>query len=154
LFNSTASKTVLQNPQNAALSEAYYKAFISLNAAAPRTTSNRVYTTGRVAANLLGKNLSDQLNYTAADEQRYGVGAGTPTNVADIAHALIIAVKAFKLGLTSSLIMPAMRDDPHGAFQNMATLSSTVMTLGKIFDAFMADCLAAPDPSCGSKTLA
>jgi hypothetical protein len=154
LFNSTASKTVLMNPQNASLSEAYYKAFISLNAVAPRTTANRVYTTGRVAANLLGKNLSDQLKVTPADEQRYGVGAGTPTNVLEIAHGLITAVKAFKLGLTSSLVMPAMRDDPHGAFQNMATLTSTVMALGKILDSFMADCLASPDPSCQSKTLA
>jgi hypothetical protein len=153
LFNSAASRTVLMDPKNAQVSEAYYKAFLSLNAAAPRQTVAKTYGTGKVAANLLGKNLSDQLKVTPADEQRYGVSQGTPTNVMDIAHGFIIAIKAFKLGLTSSLIMPAMRDDPHGAFQNMQTLESTVMALGKIFDAFMADAMNAPDPACQSKTL-
>jgi hypothetical protein len=154
LFNSAASRTVLQNPQNAALNEAYYKAFLDLNAAAPRQTSVRTYGTGKVAANLLGKNLSAQLQVTADDESRYGVNANTMTNVLEIAHGLITAIKAFKLGLTSSLIMPAMKDDPHGAFQDMQGLNTTVMTLGKIFDAFLADAMATPDPSCSAKTLA
>src|SRR5207237_474164 len=91
---------------------------------------------------------------TPADEARYGVGAGTATNVMEIAHALITGIKAFKLGLTSSLVMPAMGDDPHGAFQNMTSLTNTVMQLGKILDAFMADAMATPDPACQSKTLA
>jgi TAT (twin-arginine translocation) pathway signal sequence len=68
LFNSAASKTVLQDPKNAALSEAYYKAFLQLNAAAPRQTTVKTYGTGKVAANLLGKNLSDQLRVLPADE--------------------------------------------------------------------------------------
>jgi hypothetical protein len=153
LFNSAASRTLLADPKNAALSEAYYKAFLELNAAAPRTSTVKTYATGRVAANLLGKNLADQLKVQPADEARYGVGSGTPTNVLDIAHGLIIAIKAFKLGLTSSLVMPAMRDDPHGAFQDKASLNATVMALGKIFDGFMADALATPDPACGSRTL-
>jgi hypothetical protein len=71
LFNSSASKTILADPKNAGLSEAYYKAFLSLNAAAPRQTTARVYDTGKVAANLLGKNLSDQLAVQAADNTRY-----------------------------------------------------------------------------------
>jgi hypothetical protein len=153
LFNSAASKTVLQDPKNAALSEAYFKAFVDLNAAAPRKAAMPGYATGRVASNLLGKNLSSQLMVTQADEQRYGVGSGTATNVLEIAHALITAVKAFKLGLTSSLIMPAMDDDPHGAFQDMANLNMTVMQLGKIFDSFMADAMATPDPACTEKSL-
>jgi len=153
LFNSTASRTMLKLPQDASLSEAYYKAFLDLNAAAPRQTTARAYNTGRVAANLLGKNLADQLKITPEDDARYGVNAGTPTNVQEIAHGLCTAVKAFKLGLTSSLIMPAMRDDPHGAFQNMQTLQSTVMMLGKILDTFIADAMATPDPSCQNKTL-
>jgi hypothetical protein len=154
LFNSAASKTVLADPKNAALSEAYYKAFVNLNAAAPRQSAAPGYNTGKVASNLLGKNLSSQLMVTQADEQRYGVGSGTATTVMEIAHALITAVKAFKLGLTSSLVMPAMDDDPHGAFADMANLNMTVMQLGKIFDAFMADAMNAPDPSCQQKNLA
>jgi hypothetical protein len=153
LFNSAASKTILATPTNAGVDEAYYKAFLTLNAAAARQSTVPVYQTGRVATNLLGKNLSSQLQVTAADETRYGVSASTPTNVMEIAHALITGVKAFSLGLTASLILPAMRDDPHGAFQNMTTLTDTVMTLGKIFDAFLADCIAAPDPACQAKSL-
>jgi hypothetical protein len=153
LFNSAASKTILMDPKNAALSEAYYKAFLQLNAAAPRTSVVKTYDTGKVAANLLGKNMSDQLKVLPADDARYGITSSTPTTIQEIGHALIIAIKAFKLGLTSSLIMPAMRDDPHGAFQNMQSLTSNVMMLGKIFDSFMADALATPDPACGSRTL-
>ena len=154
LFNSAASRTLLQDPKNAALSEAYYKAFLDLNAAAPRQTSVKTYGTGKVASNLLGKNLSSQLEVTAADEARYGVSPNTMANVLEIAHGLITAIKAFRLGLTSSLIMPAMKDDPHGAFQDMTSMTATVMSLGKIFDAFMADAMATPDPSCQNKTLA
>jgi hypothetical protein len=155
LFNSAASRTVLSTPQTADLHEVYYKAFLGLNAASPRPQVQRAYATGRVAANLLGKNLSEQLQVTPQDEQRYGVGTGSPTTLLEIAHALCTAVKAFKLGLTSCLVLPAMQDDPHGAFQSMATLQSTVKTLGTIFDAFMADCALAPDPAgCSGKTLA
>ncbi len=75
---------------------------------------------------------------------------GAQTNIVEIAHAMCTAVKAFKLGLTSAVIIPAMRDDPHGAFNNMNQLQANVTALGKIFDAFMADCASIPDPSgCG-----
>jgi len=149
LFNSTASKTLLATPQAAALSDAYYKAFLNLNAAAGLKTMERPHNMGKVAANLLGKNLASQLQPTTADDVRYSI-QGAPTNVMEIGRALCIAVKAFKMGLTSAVILPAMRDDPHGAFNNMTGLMNNVAMLGKIFDAFMADCTAAPDPSgCG-----
>jgi hypothetical protein len=154
LFNSEASKTILAVPADAALNEAYYKAFLNLNAAAARASVAPVYDTARVATNLLGKNLSTQLAVTTADMTRYGVSSSTASNVLEIAQCLITGVKAFKLGLTASVIVPAMRDDPHGAFQNATTLNNTVMTLGKILDAFMADCIATPDPSCQSASLA
>lgn len=149
LFNSAASRTLLQTPAAAALNDSYYRTFLSLNAASARATLAAPGNTGKVAANLLGKNLSSQLLPTAADDTRYGV-SGAQTNIVEIAHAMCTAVKAFKLGLTSSVIIPAMRDDPHGAFNNMAQLQMNVTALGKIFDAFMADCASIPDPSgCG-----
>jgi hypothetical protein len=155
LFNSVASKTLLQTPQNAGLDEAYFKAFLSLNSIAARPSVAQVYDTSKVATNLLGRNLSAQLTVTAADDVRYGVTAATPTNIVEIAHALCTGVKAFGLGLTSCLVLPAMQDDPHPAFQNMTLLASNVKTLGMIFDAFMADCMALPDPAgCTGKTLA
>lgn len=153
LFNSAASKTLLSTPQAAELNDAYYNAFLSLNAASGRKTLDRPSTTAKVAADLLGKNLSAQLQPTAADDARYGI-TGAPTNVVEIGRALCTAVRAFKLGLTSALVMPAMRDDPHGAFTDMTSLQANVLALGKIFDAFMADCAATPDPSGCGKTLA
>ena len=39
---------------------------------------------------------------------RYGITGSTPTNIAEIGTAMGTAVKAFALGLTSSLIVPAM----------------------------------------------
>ena len=155
LFNSVASKTLLQTPQNAGLDEAYMNAFLSLNAAASRSSVKSAYNTSRVATGLLGQNLASRLAVTAADDARYGVTASTPTNIVEIAHALCTGVKAFGLGLTSCLILPAMQDDPHGAFQDMQTLASNVKTLGMILDAFVADAMALPDPAgCSGQTLA
>ncbi len=155
LFNSAASRTLLQGPANAALNEAYYKAFLGLNAAAGRQTMVKGYQAGKVAANLLGKNLADALKPTTADLAAYGVGAGTPTSISDMANALITGVRAFKLGLTSMLVIPAFRDDPHGAFGAGVDAPTTrVAALGKLLDGFMTDCANAPDPSCSSKSLA
>ncbi len=155
LFNSAASKTLLAAPANASLHEAYYKAFVGLNAAAGRSTFASSLNTGKVAVNLLGKNLSDQLKPTAQDDANYGIDAGTATKFVEIAHALMTGVKAFRLGLTSSLIIPAMRDDPHGMFAGGDQMAvQTAATLGRILDAFMADCAKTPDPSCTSKSLA
>jgi hypothetical protein len=153
LFNSAASKSLLQDPANAQLAQAYFNAFSQLNAAANQRTLSKTYGTARTAQALLAKNLSDQLKMSADDEARYGITAATPTSVAEIGRAMGTAVKAFKLGLTSSLIIPAMDDDPHGAFQNMNTLTSNVQALGRIFDAVMADALSAADPGGGSGKL-
>jgi hypothetical protein len=154
LFDSVASKTLLATPSNAALGEAYYKAFLGLNAAAGRPSVAKGYETGKVAANLLGQNLATQLKPTPADDAMYGINAGSPTALTEIAHGLATAVKAFKLGLTSSLIMPAYRDDPHGLFSNGdGTPMTDSVNLGKVLDAFMAQCLATPDPTCSSKSL-
>ncbi len=68
-------------------------------------------------------------------------------------HALVTA-KAFALGLTSSVVLPAMEDDPHGAFNDMNALRTVTTQLGKILDGFMGDLAAVPDTSCGGTTLA
>ena len=147
LFNSAASKTLLKDPGQAKIAGAYFNALSQLNAAAGRKVVQKTYGTARTAQGLLAKNLASQLAFTAADKARYGIDSGTPSNVREIGQAMCTAVKAFALGLTSSLIVPAMQDDPHGAFQNMTTLTATVKALGKIFDTFMADAMAIPDPS-------
>jgi hypothetical protein len=154
LFNSAASQAILQKPKDAALFEAYYKAFAAFDKAADRPTWARQLRTGKSSANFLGKNLASQLAPSAADLTRYGIDSGTPTKLSEIGRALITAVKAFKLGLTQSVVMPAMRDDPHGAFQNMANLQMTVKMLGGMLDAFLGDLGMIQDPLCTSRTMA
>jgi hypothetical protein len=153
LFNSAASKTLLQDPKSAQLAQAYFNAFSSLNAAAGQKSVTKTYGTARTAQSLLAQNLADKLKMSPDDLTRYGISGSTPTTISEIGTAMGTAVKAFALGLTSSLVIPAMQDDPHGAFGNMQTLKSNVATLGKIFDAFMADALAAADPAGGAGKL-
>jgi hypothetical protein len=154
LFNSAASRAILADPGDASLFEAYYKAFLGMHSAAGRPTWQRPLRTGKSSANFLGKNLSLQLRPTSEDLARYGIDGGSPTKLVEIAKALSTTARAFKLGLTSSVIMPVMRDDPHGAFADTNNLMSTVATLGRIFDEFMNDLLASPDPVCTSRSLA
>ncbi len=154
LFNSAASQTLLANPKAAALNESYYKAFLQLNAASGKVTTNRALDTAKVANALLGKNLSEKLRPTAQERQMYGVDASTPTALLEIADAFITGVKAFQLGLCSCLILPAFLDDPHGAFADMSGTVSRVQTLGKIFDGLIAHAATIPDPSGCSRTLA
>jgi hypothetical protein len=154
LFNSAASRQILQIPGDASLYDAYYKALLGLNKAADRPTQLRGLRVGKQAASFLGQNLSQQLMVTEADLERYGITEGTPNKLRSMARAFIVGVKAFKLNLTQSIVMPAMRDDPHGAFGDMGTLSETIATLGRIMDEFMNDLAAAPDPSCSAKSLA
>jgi hypothetical protein len=157
LFNSQASQTLLKVPQNASLHEAYYKAFLGLNAAAGRATMLDPLATGKVACNLLGRNLASALTPTAADDQRYGVasGFGAASKFVEIAHSMCTAVKAFGLGLTNCVIAPAMLDDPHDMFASGNTMAQeTAQTLGQIITAFMTDCANTPDPSCSGQTLA
>jgi len=154
LFNSAASKQILSVPEDAALYEAYYKAFLGLNKASARPTQLRGLRVGKQAAGFLGQNLAAQLQVTALDLTRYGIDGGSPSKLSDLARALIVSAKAFKLNLTQSVIMPALRDDPHGAFGDMGTLRSTVQGIGKILDGFMGDLAAIDDPACGAKSLA
>lgn len=152
LFNSAASSAggALQSATDARVFEAYYKANVALRRAATQPTFARGIRTGKAAAGLLGQNLADQLRPTADDLTRYGIIRGTPGNLQDIAVTLITTVKAFKLDLTSSVMLPGMNDDPHPAFQNLTDLQTKVQTLGSIWSAFMADLQATPDPRCGT----
>jgi hypothetical protein len=156
LFNSAASRSggLLESSADAGLYDAHYAALASLNRAAGRPTQTKSYGTAKTAARLLGTNLASQLAITDADRARYGVNAGTRTNLRELAENLMVTAKAFRMGLTSSVVMPAMNDDPHGAFNDMANLRNTAMTMGMILDGFMADLAAAEDASCAGTTLA
>ena len=146
LFNSAASRTggLLANTSDAALYKAHYQAFIQLNRAANRPTTNIGYTTATSAAAFLGTNLSAKLAVTPADLTRYGITGTTRNTVTALGRTMIIAVKAFKLGLTNGIVVPAMQDDPHGAFDNNDVATVPAQLKG-IFDGFMNDLKATLD---------
>lgn len=140
LFNSAASRAggLLSNAADAQLYKAHYDAFAQLNRAAERSTQRASYQTASNAAQFLGTNLAAKLQITQDDLNRYGIDGTTRNNVRDIGRALIVAVKAFRMGLTNAIALPAMRDDPHGAFADGSAMSVPPM-LKKVFDGFMND---------------
>ncbi|HEY4181633.1 MAG TPA: hypothetical protein VGM90_32540 [Kofleriaceae bacterium] len=146
LFNSAASRAggLLANTSDATLYKAHYDALIQLNRAANRSTTKSAYLTAQGAAKFLGTNLSAKLAVADADLTRYGIGAGTRANVTAIGRAFIVAVKAFKLGLTNAIVLPAMRDDPHGAFDS-GDVNTVPMMLKGIFDGLMNDLVNTTD---------
>lgn len=146
LFNSAASRAggLLSVTDDAALYKAHYDAFIQLNRAADRSTTKASYLTGQGAAQFLGTNLAAKLEITDADLQRYGINGSTRGNVAAIGRAFIVAVKAFKMGLTNSIVLPAMNDDPHGAFAD-GSVDTVPGQLKAVFDGFMNDLVATTD---------
>jgi hypothetical protein len=144
LFNSVASSMggLLSNASgsDAALFKAHFETLIQLNRAANRSTTKTAYTTATGAAGFLGKNLAAQLQVNNDDLMRYGL-AGPVTvrnSVAQMARALIITAKAFKLNLTNSVMFPAQDDDPHGAFdsKDVDVVPGQMKTM---FNAFMDD---------------
>jgi len=153
LFNSAASRagSVLENAADAEIYDAHYKALLSLNRMSGRPTSKRSLATGREASALLGQNLANALAPTNADLARYGISAATPSKLTNLARTLIVTARAFALGLTSSVVLSALKDDPHGAFTNMTNLRNTTASLGLILDAFMDDLSTMDDPACSEK---
>lgn len=137
LFNSAASRSLLKVQSDAFLYKAHYDTMTQLNRASNRSTTKIAYTTASGAAGFLGTNLADKLQITDADLARYGIDGSTRNNVADIGKAFIVAVKAFKMGLTNSVVLPAMRDDPHGAFNG--DVNTVPPSMKKVFDGFMTD---------------
>lgn len=170
LFNSSASQLTLAAQKDKDLFETYYKAVLGLREAAGRPTWAHYLDTPKTAAGLLGKNLSAALTPTPADLMAYGVtglatssiGAGQD-KLQNFGRSLITAAKAFRLGLTNSVIIglsPGATSettftDPHVVFSpgNKALLKDTVKFLGKMLDAFYADLATSPDPACSSTTL-
>ena len=150
LFDSASSRAggVLRETRDAQLFSSAYSTFLSLRAAAGRPTMHGGFVTGTSSARLLGTNLADALRVTDEDLARYGVSATSRGQNRELARGLIVTAKAFARGLTSSVVLPAFRDDPHGAFNDMASLRRTVGELGQSLDAFLADLMLVDDATC------
>jgi len=144
LFDSTASRAggLLANSTHAEVYRAHYATLAGLNRAATRPTTRAAYLTSRSAAQFVGVNLSSHLAVTSADEAAYGIDASTRPEIAALGRTLIVTAKAFQMGLTSSVVLPGLRDDPHGAFADLTTTTSTLADFKKVFDGFMADLVA------------
>jgi hypothetical protein len=150
LFDSAASRAggALSQTRDAELYASSYAAMLALRAAAGRSTMRDGLATGVSSARLLGQNLASTLRVTPEDLARYGVSATSRAQNMQIARTLIVTAKAFQRGLTSQVVMPAFRDDPHGAFNDMGSLRRTVRELGQSLDAFINDLMAVEDPTC------
>jgi hypothetical protein len=169
LFNSAASQLTLLAQEDKALYETYYKAIVSLRDAAGRPTWTRHLDTAKTATNLLGRNLSTLITPTQADLDAYGVtalnasqaGASAKQRLTNLGRAMITTAKAFKLGLTNSVILglsPGATSeqtfvDPHVVFNTVGSLKATVAALGKILDAFYKDLDLIEDPACSGTKL-
>jgi hypothetical protein len=153
LFNSAASRAggLLATTSHADLYRAQYATLAALNRAADRSTTRLAYATGKSAARFLGTNLAAQLKVQPADELRYGIDAAMRPEIAELGRTLIIAAKAFQLGLTSSLIVPGLRDDPHQAFTAPAALRASTTGLKQVLDGFLADLASKTDSVTGAR---
>lgn len=157
LFNSAASQAgqILETTSHHDLYRAHYATLAGLNRAAQRPTTKLAYATGRNAAQFLGTNLAARLRIEQGDLDRYGIanvpaiGAELRRDLPELARGLIVAAKAFEMGLTSSVILPGPRDDPHDAFANPARITAATALLKQILDAFMADLGGRTDPATG-----
>jgi hypothetical protein len=151
LFGSAASQAsgLLADSMDAALFKSQYDTLIQLNRAAGRMTQTREYLVASRAASVLGKNLAARLRITPADLMRYGIDGNTRARVEEIGRAFIVAVKAFQAGLTDSLLLPAMPDDPHKHFANN-DVNVVPGQLKAVFDAFMADLAGTMDDMTGA----
>jgi hypothetical protein len=67
----------------------------------------------------------------------YGIDGTMRGDVAALGRTLIVAAKAFAMGLTSSVIVPGPRDDPHGAFVNLTNTTRVAGNLKSVLDGFL-----------------
>jgi hypothetical protein len=171
LYGSVASTGTLKQQADSDLFTSAVHDLARLRPASQRPTETDALNGYDAAAARLGTNASAVLAPTMNDLANYGVtalagtsiGAAGQKHLADLARALIVAAKAFKVGLTQSVVIAlgagAAEDDgfvdPHTAFapQNKAALMDTVRFLGIILNAFYTDLAGATDPGCAPLTL-
>ena len=166
LFNSAASQLTLALQEDRDLYETYYKAIISLREASERPTWKRQLDVTKTATNLLGRNLALKLTPTKSDLDMYGItalnasaaGAVAKDRLTNLGKALITTAKAFREGLTNSVILglsPGATSeqtfvDPHVVFADTGSLKATVAALGAILDGFYKDLDSTSEKDCKS----
>jgi len=139
LFNSAASRAggLLATTSHADLYRAQFATLAALNRASERPTTKIAYGTARSAAGFLGTNLAAKLRIDPADLTMYGIDGTMRPDIAALGRTLIVTAKAFAMGLTSSVIVPGPRDDPHTAFLDLTEAGRVAGGLKKVLDGFM-----------------
>lgn len=163
LFNSAASKFVLDAPADQKMFETYYKAMVGLRRSAARSAWQPQLQIAKGAARLIGLNFATALTPSEEDLNLYGVFdiqvnpqlmSQNRDGLDAFARTMIVVAKAFKLGLSDSAVVglsPGPTSDtnwtdPHNTFNSTSNIQngrSTTMHLGQILDAFYED-LAVP----------
>ena len=86
----------------------------------------------------------------AAKLATWGIGSSSPPNLTELAQLLLFTANAFRLGLLGTVIMPAMPDDPHGAFATVPFEATRVAdSLARVLDGFYGELAAANELACG-----
>lgn len=78
------------------------------------------------------------------------IDASSPANHLELARNLLFAANAFRMGLVSTVVLPALNDDPHGAFAaGDAQVTARANGLARILDSFYAELAANNEKNCG-----
>jgi hypothetical protein len=91
--------------------------------------------------------LEQSLRPAPATLASWGINAATPGTVVALANNLLFAANAFRLGLVSTVLMPAFNDDPHGAWAGGDTFAAArADALARILDGFFAELAQHTEP--------
>ena len=164
LFSSVASNLTLSAQEDKELFETYYKAHLGVRYAAGRPSWQPHIDITKKAAKLIGFNYGSLLMPQPADLQKYGLNtlnqsgatSSQKTKLTAFGRAMIVAARAFKEGLTNSVIVGVSPGptsdttftDPHAVFNDMPALTATAQAIGDILNAFYSDLALADDPVC------
>lgn len=163
VFASEASRLTLQSEENRGLFESYYGSILKLREGARRPTWTRHVAITTKAVQSLGQNLLQQLEPHQEDLDAYGIGRFAPEitssakdKLSRLGHALITTARAFKLGLTNSVIIALSEagisdttfTGANTVFGDLPHLQGTLAVFGKMLNAFYEELALAPDDTC------
>lgn len=99
-----------------------------------------------------------ELTPTAAEKMRYGFTGTGPTKLVSMRDNMIVAAKLLQRGITSQIAIGYFEDGPasdlFSAVGNGAMNASTAaVAQSNLYNAFMDDLMAVPDPSCPQRRL-
>ena len=95
-----------------------------------------------------------QIRPDAAKLATWGIGQNTPVRVTELARLLLFTANTFRFGLVGTVIMPAMQDDPHGAFASSPfPATAGADALARVLDGFYTELATANEVACGHRGL-